>query len=108
MMKPQAPRLPEATFQALSNAKLEAMIDIALSHPQETSTPRSGKVIAFPQHRTFFQNMAYSGGLATMAASIVLAFVLMPDSTTTAVTASLDTSSSADVSDMLLYDTFGA
>ena len=107
MMKPQAPLLPEATFQALSSAKLEAMIDIALGHPQQVPAPQGGKVIAFPR-RTLFQTMAYSGSMATMAASVVLAFMLMPDSATTAVTASLDTSSSAELSDMLLYDTFGA
>ncbi len=108
MMKPQAPLLPEANFQALSAAKLEAMIDIALSHPQEHAAPQQGNVIAFPR-RNWFQNMAYSGGLATMAASVLLAFMLAPDSTTTAVTASLDnSSSSAEVSDMLLYETFGA
>ena len=107
MMKPQAPLLPEATFQALSEAKLEAMMDIALSHPQEQTAPQPAKVIAFP-HRTLFQNMAYGGGLATMAASVVLAFMLMPGSATTSVTASLDSASTADLGDMLLYDTFGA
>lgn len=106
-MKPQAPLLPEATFQALSSAKLEAMIDIALSHPQESATPQQAQVIAFPR-RNWFHNMAYSGGMAAMAASVVLAFMLMPDSTTTAITASLDTTSNAELSDMLLYDTFGA
>jgi hypothetical protein len=106
-MKPQAPLLPEANFQALSSAKLEAMIDIALSHTQEQPAPSTGNVLAFPR-RTIFQNLAYSGGLATMAASVVLAFMLIPDSTTTAVTASLESTSTSEMSDMILYDTLGA
>lgn len=105
-MKPQAPLLPEATFQALSNAKLEAMIDIALRHPQEAAPP-SGNVLAFPR-RNLFQNMAYSGGMAAMAASVVLAFMLTPATSTTSVTALLNTPTTADISDMLLYESLGA
>ncbi len=106
-MKPQAPLLPEATFQALSSAKLEAMIDIAISHTQEQPTAPTGKVIAFPR-RNAFQNMAYSGGLAAMAATVVLAFMLAPNDTTSTVTASLDATSSPELSDMILYDSLGA
>lgn len=106
-MKPQPPLLPEATFTALHAAKLEAMIDIALSHPQQQATPPSGNVVAF-RHHTLGQRLAYSGGMAAMAASVMLAFLLTPQVSGTASTTVAETSSSADFSDMLLYDSLGA
>lgn len=105
MTKP-TPLLPETTFQPLSAAKLESMINVALSHPQEQAAPAQGNVISFTNWRN---RLAYGGSMAAMAASVMMAFMLTPQFTTTA-TASLDieNSDTADVGDLLLYESLEA
>ncbi len=94
------PHLPESTFAPLSASKLEAMIDRALTHPQQ----QASNVVAFRRP------WATTAGLTAMAASILLAFMVTPaytpsgSSTGTAVAQS-DTT---DVSDLLLLESFGA
>lgn len=99
-MTKQPPLLPETTFAPLSAAKLNAMIDTALTHRQ---LPRTAHVISFPQ------KLAYTGGLTAMAASIMLAFMFTPQYTAPVTSAGTDIATSAsDPSDLLLLESFGA
>lgn len=106
-MKP-TPLLPEATFTPLPQARLEQMIDHALSHSQQ---PAAGNVIAFGP-RQAARNWMFGSGMAAMAASIMLTFMLTPQMNTgslsLASTSAASISSQADVSDMILLDTLGA
>ncbi len=99
-MTNQPPLLPETTFAPLSEARLNAMIDTALTHRQ---LPRQAQVISFPQR------LAYAGGMTAMAASIMLAFMFTPQYTTPVVSSGADIATTADdVSDFLLLESFGA
>ncbi len=98
-MTNQPPRLPETTFAPLPQARLDAMIDHALTHRQ---LPRTAQVISFPQR------LAYAGGMATMAASILLAFMFTPQYAAPVTSAGTDIATSADPSDLLLLESFGA
>lgn len=103
------PRLPDTGFPPLKAEKLEAMIDFALAHPQQGAQPaRRGNIIAFP--RRMVHNLAFGSGMAAMAASVMLAFMLTPQTTltTTAALTVTEAPTSADVTDMLLYESLGA
>lgn len=99
-MTKQPPLLPETTFAPLSEAKLNAMINTALTHRQ---LPRQSHVI------NFTQRLAYMGGMTAMAASIMLAFMFTPQYTSQVVTTGADVAATSDdVSDILLLESFGA
>ena len=95
------PTLPETPFTSLAPARLEAMIDHALSHPQQGQTP-GDQVIVF---RPRWQGMAFGSGMAAMAASVVLALMLAPAYSPTSQVAEAP---QADLTDLLLLDTLGA
>ncbi|RYG61291.1 MAG: hypothetical protein EON60_04055 [Alphaproteobacteria bacterium] len=103
-MTKHPPLLPETTFAPLPQAKLNAMINTALTHRQ---LPRQAQVISFSQR------LAYASGMTAMAASIMLAFMFTPQYSTpvTSPVASTGTDLAAtadDVSDLLLLESFGA
>lgn len=95
-MNTQPPLLPETTFKPLSATRLESMITHAMSHQQ---LPRENNVIAF--RRPWF----FATGMAAMAASVMLTFMLTPQYTPVATSGNLtNTALTADVSDMLLLE----
>lgn len=99
------PSLPETSFQPLTEARLDAMINHALSHQQLPAHPSAGSnVIAF--RKSWAQNLAFGTGMAAMAASILIAFMVTPQYST--FTPGTDVASTSDISDMLLLESFGA
>jgi hypothetical protein len=99
-MNPKMPLLPEATFKPLSEARLESMVNNALSHRQYAAQPN---VVNFNSWR---KNVAFGSTMAAMAASIMLAFLLTPQYTHVSTITHHATSSemSADISDLILLD----
>jgi hypothetical protein len=102
-MNTTPPLLPETTFKPLASAKLEAMITHAVSHQQ---LPREAQIIAFRP----LQKLALGSGMAAMAASIMLAFMLTPQGSLTSVTTNTgtDVAASSELSDMILLESLGA
>lgn len=93
----RTPLLPETTFKPLSNARLEGMINHALTHQQ---LPVQARVINFNSWR---QKAAFGTTMAAMAASILLAFMVTPQYTQVS-TVATNPDLSADVSDLLLLE----
>ena len=100
-MNTTPPLLPETTFKPLAASRLEAMIDHALTHPQ---TGRSSNIIAFQP----LQKFAFGSGMAAMAASIMLAFMLTPQGSLSTLTTTNNPTTniaiSSEMSDMLLLE----
>lgn len=110
-MNTTPPLLPEATFKPLSPTKLEAMIDTALTFQQlpAPAQPKQAQIITF--RSPWLQNAAFGSGMLAMAASIMLAFLLTPQLDLTPgpqTTAQSESTTSADIGDLLLLDGLGA
>lgn len=87
------PRLPEPSFAPLPAGALDAMIAKAIVMPQQA---RGAEIIAFRRPAVMW------GGMAALAATVMLAVVLSPHTSVT--TAAVGITPQADFSDMLVLE----
>ncbi len=102
MSPTQTPLLPETTIPALSQTRLDAMIDHALTHPRASppaATNPASRLSTFPR-------VAIGGGAMALAASLALAVVLFHQPQQQAHMASTGATASdamPEISDYLIY-----